>query len=182
MPALLKPIDSNCLYVYCAACEANGNPNVMLMRELDKVSCPLGHIYSGQQLMSVAGHSEQGATVAPTSNLNMVKLVDFQPDSPLDTDIKWNIFVHPQVRSLLEQKFKGRLWVTISTHLAALADNAIVILSGADAAKLRKRGLTTSPQIVAALDASAELEKEVARLQAQVEQYANIFRQAGVTQ
>ena len=182
MPALLKPIDSNCLYMYCPSCEANGTPNSMLMRELDTVKCSLGHHFSGQQLMSVAGHSEQGATVAPTSNLNMVKLVAFQPDQPLETDVKQSIYCHPKVWEILKVKFKGRLWVTISTHLAALADSAIVILSGADAAKLRKRGLTTGPQIVAALEAAAVAESEREQLQRRITDYENIFRQAGVAQ
>lgn len=182
MPPIVKPLDTNSLYAYCPTCESNGNPSVMLMRAMDEVKCALGHQFSGQQLMSVAGHSEQGATASPTSNLNMVKLVDFQPDTPLDTDVKWPVFVHPKVRELLEQKFKGRLWVTISTHLAALADNAVVVLSGPDAAKLRKRGLTTGPQIVAALEAAATADSEREQLQRKIMDYENIFRQAGVTQ
>jgi hypothetical protein len=171
----VMPLDPNSLYIHCPTCEANGTKNVPVMREMDTCKCQLGHTFTGSLMMSVRPFS---GDQPDTAHMSMIPMAINEQPPP--TSIKWNIWVNPKVKELLESKFKGNLIATTDVLLSALADGNVLIMSGPDVAKLKKRGISNGAQCVAALEASDSVENENRELRAKVEKYTDIFRQAGI--
>jgi hypothetical protein len=164
---LVAPLDQSLAQLYCGLCKSNGTPNVMLIREMHLLKCPLGHQYS-----SVDEAMMRGAEMVPLP-IN---------ERPPMTSVKWNVWVHPKVKELLEFKYKGRLIATLDVLLSSLADGNVLLISGEDVAKLKKRGISNGAQALAALEATDNTEAENRQLRAQVEKYESVFRQAGIGQ
>lgn len=146
MPATLKPIDDSLAYTHCPLCKRNGTAGVMLRREKHEFVCPFQHRFNWAQLQQF-----------PLEMTPMSAIVTEQPDPNC---IKMAVWVLPDTKARLEEKFAGRLIVTLGTFLAALADDQLVILTGEDAAKLRAKGIRNSVQIVAAIEAQEQSERE----------------------
>jgi hypothetical protein len=91
------------------------------------------------------------------------------------------LWVHPKVKDTLESKYRGRLIATTDVLLSSLADGNVLIMSGEDVAKLHKRGLKNGAQILSALDASDNTERENQQLRTRLEQFDALLKQAGVT-
>ena len=164
---LVQPLDQAHAQLHCGLCIANGTPGVMLIREMHVLKCPLGH-----QFGSVDEAIARGAEMVPLP-LN---------ERPPQTSIKWPIWVHPKVKEMLEQKYRGRLIATLDSVMGSLADGNVVILTGKDVDKLKKRGLSNGPQILAAIEATDNTETENRQLRAQIEKYESVFRAAGIGQ
>jgi hypothetical protein len=81
-------------------------------------------------------------------------------EQPHPEAMAWKIMVLPETRQAFEAKFKGRIHITLGTFLQALCEDSLLILSGDDVAKLRKRGITTSAQVIAALEGVDRLASE----------------------
>ena len=160
---LVPPLDQAQAQIYCPVCDANGTPSVPLVREMHICKCPFGHQYQ-----SVADAVNRGAKMIPMP-LN---------EQPPITSIKWQIWVHPKVKELLEQRYRGRLIATLDVLMSSLADGNVLIMSGPDVAKLKARGLNNGAQIVAALESQDQFEKERQQLMDKMAKYEEIFRQA----
>jgi len=164
---LIPPIDQSQAQLYCPMCDANGTPNVPLIRDMHICKCPFSHQYS-----SVAEAVARGARMIPMP-LN---------EQPPVTSVKMTVWLHPRVKQILETKYRGRLIATTDVLLSSLADGSVLIMSGPDVDKLKKRGLNNGAQIVAALEAIDNTEAENRQLRAQIEKYESVFRAAGVGQ
>ena len=141
-----------------------GHPDVKLVREMHVIKCALGHTFSGADLLAL--------------DPDMIKAVDMQPEQPVLTDIKWPIWIHPQIKSKLETKYHGRLWVTIATCLAALADDQMVMITGDQGKELRKLGLKSGPEIVAMAQGFKSMEKELQEANLQIQKFMTLLKQA----
>lgn len=173
----VMPLDDSQLYVYCEVCKANGNPNSPLVRAMNEVTCKFGHKFSGSMMMSVAPFS---GDQPDTASMSMVPLpINEQP--PLTSE-KWSVWVHPKVRAMLEQKYKGRLIATLDSIFGCLADGNVLILEGKDVAKLKKRGLSNGAQITAFVESTDAVQIENQQLRARLEQFEQLLRAAGVSQ
>jgi hypothetical protein len=162
---LVQPLDQSQAQLYCPMCDANGTPNVPLVRELHVCKCPFSHQYS-----SVGEAIARGAKMIPMP-LN---------EQPPLTSIKMNVWVHPKVKELLEQRYRGRLIVTLDSVLGSLADGNVLIVTGADVDKIKKRGASNGAQIVSLLETTDNIATENAQLRSTIEKYENVFRSAGI--
>lgn len=177
MPTNVRPLDQSQLYTYCETCAANGNPKSPLRREMDTIQCGLGHRMSSAASMTVRPFS---GDLPETASMSMVKLVDYQPESPNQTDVAWKIFVHPDVKAKIESKFAGRVIVTLGTFLAAIADGSIVMIMNEDARKLKAMGVSNGRDMVAAMESTKQTEKERDDAVQQIERFQQILKAAGV--
>ena len=173
----VAPLDDNSLYVYCETCKANGTPNSPLIRSMNEVQCQFGHKFSGSMMMSVRPFSGDSPD---TAHMSMVPMP--LNEQPPPTSIKVQFWLHPKVKEALEQRYRGNLIATTDSVLSALADGNVLLISGPDVAKLHKRGLKNGCQIIAALEATDNIESENRQLRAQIEKYESVFRAAGVGQ
>jgi hypothetical protein len=172
MPTLIKPLDSSSAYVYCPVCRDNGNPRSPLQRDsVGRISCSFGH--APAVLLE-----ERPKGPLMEMDADAIKAVDLQPEIPLITDIKWPLFVQPEIKAKFEAKFKGRVMATISTMLMALVDNAIVIITGPDAIKLRKMGIKSGQEMLAYMESMKSIEKERDELASQVTKFMKLMQAA----
>jgi hypothetical protein len=172
MPTQIRPLDSNSAYVYCEVCRNQGTPNSILHRDsVGKISCQFGH--SPNPL--VADHGTSG--LAPMT-ADAIKAVDIQPEIPLITDVAWKIFVQPATKDKLERQLKGRVFATISTLLMALADGSLVMITGEDAAKLKKYGVKSGAEMLSYIESVKGLEKERDELALQVSKFMKMLQSA----
>ena len=172
MPTLVKPLDSSSAYVYCPQCRDNGNPRSILQRDsVGKITCQLGH--SPTVLIE-----ERPKGPLSMMDADAIKAVDLQPEIPLIPDIKWPIWIQPAIKTKIEDKFKGRVFATISTLLMALADGSLVMITGQDAAKLRKLGIKSGAEMLAYVESMKSIEKERDDLASQVEKFMKLMQSA----
>jgi len=173
----VMPLDPNSLYIHCPTCEANGTKNVPVNRDMDTAKCALGHTFTGSLMMTVRPFS---GDQPDTAHMSMVPLSSNEQPPP--TSVKWSVWINPKVKELLESRFKSNLIATLDVLLSSLADGNVLLMSGPDVGKLKKRGLSNGAQIIAALDATDNTETENRQLRAQIEKYESVFRAAGVGQ
>ncbi len=166
MPTLVKELDQSKVYAYCPNCRANGNPSVPLSRDMHVMRCPFGHQISGEQLIQ--------------SGADMVKSGEIFPEQPTITDIKWSIWVNPKVKERLEQKFAGRIMITVATLLAALSDDALVMITGEQAAKLRAEGIKSGAEMLSAVEMSKETARNLVEANSQIEKFMGMLRQVQI--
>jgi hypothetical protein len=171
----VMPLDDSQFYVYCDVCKANGTPNSPLVRSMNEVKCQFGHTFSGSMMMSVRPFSgDQPDTV----NMDMVKTPISEQPPP--TSVKTTFWLHPRVIEALKNRYPYNLIATADTVLSSLADGNVLIISGADVAKLKKRGCSNGAQIVAALEAMDGTEIENKQLRDKIARYEEVFKAAGV--
>lgn len=137
----------------------------MLTREMHNLKCYLGHQFS-----SVSEAIARGATMVP-----------LEPnEQPPLTSVKMNVWVHPKVKDMLEQRYRGRLIATLDSIFGCLADGNVMIITGADVEKLKKHGIANGTQMVAAINALDSTEREKQQLMARLEQFEQLLKVAGV--
>jgi hypothetical protein len=166
MPTQIPTLDQSLVYTWCPTCRMQGNPRSPLTREMHAIKCSLGHQFTGQQLQAMGA--------------DMVKAGEVYTEQPTITDIKWSIFVNPKVREKLESKFSGRLMITLGTYLAALADDSMIILTGEEAAKLRKLGVHNGKEMLASIEGGKIAERERDEAVKSVEKFMGVLKAAGV--
>jgi hypothetical protein len=110
----------------------------------------------------------------------MVKANEIFIEQPTITDIKWGIFVNPQVRAKLEEKFRGRLMITLATYLAALADDSIVMITGEQATELRKLGIKNGTEMLSAVKSAKAVEKDLEEANDQITKFMKVLAAAGM--
>lgn len=152
-----RPLDPALVYASCPQCEAQGVMNSPLTRDsIGAIKCQFNHTPRADQIL--AFDSGTSGLIAPDTT--MTKLVDMQPEQPAITDMKWAIYVNPQVKAKLEAKLKGRVWRTIGTLLAALADDTLLIITGDEARQLRKLGIPSGKHMLEFIKTTKDLEKD----------------------
>ena len=149
MPNIIKPLDSGAAYIYCPTCRDSGTPNSMLTRDSHIVRCQFGHQWDTTSFRHLLSRQPV-----------MAGMDEILVEQPHPEAMAWKIMVLPETRQAFEAKFKGRIHITLGTFLQALCEDSLLILSGDDVAKLRKRGITTSAQVIAALEGVDRLASE----------------------
>jgi len=169
MPTLVKELDRGSAYTLCPICRQQGNDKSQLQRDsVGAIKCLFGHgPFTGQALQQYSA--------------DMIKATEVFPEQPTLTDIKWGIFVNPNVKAKLEQKFAGRILVTIGTYLAALADDSIVLVTGEQATELRKMGIKSGADMLSLAKQSKETERERDDAIQQIEKFMQMLKTVGVT-
>ncbi len=168
MPVTVTPLDQSLSYCYCPSCRANGQPKVILSRNQHEFKCPVGHgpfVWAQLQQM----------------NAEMVPMIDVMQEQPDQRCIAQKVFILPDTWQKFNEKFRGRVWVTLGTMMEALSVGEFIIITGADAAKLKAKGLNNSQQVLAALESMAKLEQERDQAVEERARILNMLRQEGIT-
>ena len=166
MPTLVTALDQAKAYTWCPICRQNGNDKSPILRDGHILKCNFGHQLSGSDLQRFGA--------------DMVKANEVFLEQPTITDIRWPIFVNPSVKTKLEQKYAGRIMITLGTFLAALADDAMVMITGEQATELRKLGIHNGAEMLAAVKTAKETEREKDEAVAQIEKFMIVLKAAGV--
>ena len=166
--ATLRNLDEGAAYIYCPTCRNNGTLNVPLRRQMHRIVCDLNpsHIFSFEQLQRASA--------------DMVPLSAIQVETPPKTAMAWKIFVVPATKEAIEARYPGRVMVTVGTILDALADDQLIFITGSEAAELKKRGLRSGLEIIAALNSYAQLEKERQEAVDEITKVKNLMRGMGI--
>ena len=166
--ATLNTLQPDLAYIFCPACRNAGTPNVPLRRDMHVIRCVInpGHQFSFEQLQRV------GADMAPMSAV--------LTETPNPTSIVWKIYVAPATKASIEERYPGRVIVTVATLLDALADDELIFITGAEAADLKKRGLRSGLDIISALNSFAQLEKERGEAIAQLDKVRGMLAGIGL--
>jgi hypothetical protein len=118
----------------------------MMTRESHLHKCAFGHQLNGAEL------SRFKLTMTPMSAITV--------EQPNPESIKWPVFIMPTTKAKLEQKFSGRLFVTLGTFFDCLASDSIIFISDDVAEKLRAKGLSNGASILAAVESATQMESE----------------------
>src|SRR4029077_14969287 len=94
--------------------------------------------------------------------------------------VKWPIWVMPATKQRLEERFSGRVIVTLLTIMAAIADDSVIFIEGDDAHKLRDMGIINGKQMLVVAEKSKELEEQLAEMNRKLAMLAPLLKEAGV--
>ena len=166
MPTQTPPLNESLAYTWCPQCRAQGNDRSPLIREMHVIKCNFGHSFSGAQLQQFGA--------------DMVKATEVFLEQPTITDVAWKVFINPRVRDKLEQKYVGRLMITVSTLLAALADDTLVMITGEQAKELRELGIRNGSDMISAIKAAKETERGYKEALGQIDKFQAVLHAAGV--
>jgi len=168
MPSLTPELDQNLAYVFCPHCRQQGTPNTPLTRDgTGAIKCQFGHgPFDGNSLVATGAE--------------MVKSSTLYTEQPTITDVKWPIWVNPEIKTKLERKFAGRHMVTIATFLAALSDDSIVLITGEQAMELRKLGVKNGAEMLAVVKSAKETESQLQDANKTIERFMTMVHAAGV--
>jgi hypothetical protein len=177
MPNTLTPLNPAAAYIYCPDCAKNGTPGVMLKRnQVNELSCAFGHKPVVTAIQSGAATSL--GTVGGAAEMSPFSTV--MRESPDSTWVKWPVWVHPQVRALIESKFPDNWIHSVATLLAAFADGSLLIITGDEARKIKDHGAKNGAQIVSALEATKQAQKERDDAVQQLDRLQQVLKAAGI--
>jgi hypothetical protein len=171
MANIVKPLDESAAYIYCPSCREQGNPTVMLERQMHILRCPFGHQLDAT---SFARLFQLKPTMTPMSELLV--------ENPDPKCIQWKVYVLPETKEAFERKFAGRVHITIGTFVEALCSDHIIFIDGEAAGKLKEKGMGNGAQIVAAMEGMEQLMKERDAAVVRLEQVMGMLRNAGITE
>jgi hypothetical protein len=165
---IVPPLDDHRAYIFCPACHQNGVKSE-LRREQHMMLCPLNHAFEYRmiQQMMMSGNPPE-----------MLKTEIIEQPSPHAE--KFGVWMHPKTWQLLQERYKGRLLVTLGTVMDALADGSIIFTTGEDAIKLRAAGIKSSKDMVAMVESRKEIEQQILDQQKIIDKLAPILQAAGV--
>ena len=164
MPSLTPVLDQSLAYCWCMICKQQGNDRSPLQRDgTGAIKCNFGH---------------GPFTLTQLQSADMVKSSELFIEQPTITDIRWPIFVNPDVKAKLEKKFAGRIMITLGTYLAALSDDSIVMITGEQATKLRALGITNGAQMLATCQMAKDTEKELEAANQQITRFMTLVASA----
>ena len=166
---IVPPLDDRRAYMFCPLCAINGT-KTELRREQHLMLCGLGHAfeYAMIQQMMKSGNPPE-----------MIKTEIIE--KPSDHAEKVGVWMAPGTWKLLQERYHGRLWVTLGTVMDALADGSIIFITGEDAKKLRDMGVKSSKDMVAMAEGSKQLEEQMKQQQAVIDKLQPILAAAGVS-
>jgi hypothetical protein len=168
MTNIVPQLDDHRAYVFCPTCKLNGT-QIELRRDTYQFRCDFGHVFEYARLQQMI----DGGQAELLIRLNVI-------ENPSDHSQAYKVFMIPQTWERLNQKFAGRLWVTLGTVFDALADDSIIFIEGKDVKEMRTMGIKTGKDIIAAIHSAKELEKQIADMQKQLELLKPILAAAGV--
>lgn len=168
MTVIVQPLDERRAYMYCPMCGINGQ-KVELCRDQQKLLCQFSHTfeYSMIQQMMKSGNPPE-----------MIKTEIIE--KPSEHAEKFGVWMHPNTWKLLQERYKGRLLVTLGTVMDALADGSIIFITGEDAKKLKAVGINGSKEMVAMAESRKDLEEQMADQRKVIEKLQPILQAAGV--
>jgi hypothetical protein len=132
----------------CPFCSDLGHAGVEMRKDGHRFICPLQHeldIHTLQR-MQKAGRK-----------IEMIPLRVIENPSPNMVQVK--VWINPATWAVIQEKFAGRLIVTLDTFFNYLASGEIMFVLGPDVEKLRALGITKPQDIVAAVEGMKELEE-----------------------
>lgn len=165
---IVPRLDDSRSYIYCVTCEDQGHPEVEMRRDGHRFVCPIQHeldVHIVQRLVK-AGRK-----------IHMVPLMVVEQPPP--GHVKSDFWIHPETLTILKQKFKGRIIVTMDTFFNMLCDDHLIFINGDDAEKLKKFGLSSGKDILAMAEARKELEEIHEALIARITPILNAASAAG---
>lgn len=171
MANIVPKLDPSQAYMYCPLCDDMQHIESPLRRSgEDLLKCGLGHQFHYRDLQRL---QQQGKKI----KMIPTEVIEVPPDHCQ----KFGVFVHPERWASLQVKLKGRFHATLGTLLDALDDDALMIISGEDAQKLKRRGLNTSSQILAMAEGYHQMELEKDDLLKKLQLLQPILAAAGVS-
>lgn len=173
MPPLIPPLREDLAYIHCPLCRDAGGPSNVPLRRNTNLNLP-PFVCSLNPLHQFTFAQLQGAQAEMTPMSAVLQ------ETPNPLAMRWQIWVMPKTKELLEQKWSGRLLTTIGTFLDLLAEDALLLIQGSEAVALRKRGLQNGSQILAALDSIQQLEKERQDALEKLKRMNELLREAGM--
>ena len=163
MPPLVPQLREDLAYVYCFACRDAGTPNVPLRRNTNLNLPPFVCSINPMHQFTFAQLQQHSAEMTP-----MAAVMQEQINA---ASVKWAIWVMPNTKALLEQKWSGRIYTSVATLLDALADDSVIFIQGVEVKELRKRGIQNGEQILAALNNAKETERQLQEAVEMIKQF-----------
>lgn len=165
---IVKPLEDTRSYIYCPLCQRDGH-KTELRRDQHRLLCPLGHAFE-------RGMLDQMAKSGNPPEMIHTEVIEQPPDYAE----KFGVWMHPKTWQALQERYKGRLLVTLGTTMDALADGSIVFITGEDAIKLRTAGIKGSKDMVAMVESRKLLEEQISDQQKIIDKLKPILAAAGV--
>jgi len=165
MANLVPPLDDSRSYIYCPACAKMGNGQVEMKRDTYQFKCPMFHSYSYAEIQRMIA-SGQVVEMVPTQII----------ENPLDSAIPCKIFLQPETWKAAQTKWAGRFHITVENLFALAVSDSVIYIEGEDVKELRLRGVKTGRDVLAALKAMQELERERDELQKQLSQLMPLLK------
>lgn len=151
-------------FIYCPHCERQlkiqeellrGNPESHLFR------CNMGHAFTYAALME----------------LNPTKIPMQVAEKPGATDIKIDFWLPPDLINKYRQKFPNQQNSTIASVLAVILDDDYVLVSGAQARRLRQLNIKNGADMVACAENNLTLTDQNEQLVKEVDRFYNVLRE-----
>jgi hypothetical protein len=130
-------------------CEDLGHPASIMRRSGHLFTCTLNHQLDvqGVQRYALAGRK-----------LHMTPLQVIE--NPAPGMVKHPFWINPEALAIIQEKFKGRVIVTMDNYFNTIADYPnFMIISGAEVAALKKIGINSAKDILAMAEGRKELEE-----------------------
>jgi hypothetical protein len=169
MTNLVPKLDDSRSYIYCPTCRTQSNSEVELARDTYQFRCMFGHSWTYAAIQQMI---QNGQVV------EMVRTQIIEQPSPHAQAYK--IFIVPSTWERFNQKYSGRVFITIGTMLDAMADESVIFIDGPEVKELRLRGLKTGKDILAMIQSAKELERENETLTKQLALLAPLLAAAGL--
>jgi len=157
---IVPQINLSMLYAYCPLCDVEDpkrNSELARITKQEKVRCAFGHEISDS---AIARYQAEG-------KLRLIKTV--VPESIHPAAIKWSVWVLPEHKSKLEERFPHNLYTTVATALENLAEDSCLFIVGPKAAQLRAKGIKSADSLIALVEDYGRLESAVDDLQKELD-------------
>lgn len=166
---LVPTLDEHRAYIYCPTCQSIGNPEVELARDTYQFRCMFGHSW------------DYGTLQKMIENGQVVRMIKTQIiEQPSDHAKPYKVYMAPGTWEKINQRYAGRLHVTLGTVMDALADESIIFIDGPDVVELKQLGIKSGKDIISALKSARELEQQISTLQKQLDMLAPLLKVAGL--
>lgn len=158
--------------MYCPTCrnlaKLTGNDSlnrIELVRDPDAFRCPNGHPFTSYaELMAMEPE--------------LIKLIPKETPGPNDTKVE--VWVNKDIWTQFAAKYPAQLNATVESILRLYLVGEPVIIDGGQAAHLRKLGVKTGAEMVAALEVAKTLEAQLQTAEEKISLMQSLFQGAGV--
>lgn len=169
MTNLVPTLDERRAYIFCPTCQSTGNSEVELTRDTYQFRCMFGHSWDYAALQKMI------------ENGQVVRMIKTQViERPSDHAKPYQVYMAPGTWEKINQRYSGRLHVTLGTVMDALADESIIFIDGPDVVELKTLGIKSGKDIISALKSAREMEQQISTLQKQLDMLAPLLRAAGL--
>ena len=158
--------------IYCPTCrnlaKITSNPvlnAIELVRDPDAMRCANGHVFPDYQAL-MAMEPE------------LIKLIPKETPGPNDTKVE--VWVNKDIWTQFSAKYPAQVNATVESILRLYLVGEPVIIDGGQAAHLRKLGVKTGAEMVAALEVAKTLEAQLQTAEEKISLMQSLFQGAGV--